>query len=171
MKTNFTTEEQFQREYETYTNVAFLRRGVIINEVIMLERIVDEILSTYFCGTTTKKQELMELIICTNRMIFENKMQVLKVLLEKHKPDFLKTNPTIINDIINKIIVERNIFAHYWLVTSKELSDFISKNQTVFIKFKNTTEYIYYDDEKFETICHLIGKTIKTFIALQKEDF
>ncbi len=165
------TDEQFRFEYEHYTNLAFHRRGVIINEVVMLERIVDEILSNYFCGTTPKKQELMELIICTNRMIFENKIQVLKVLLEKHKPDFLKANPTIINDIINKIIVERNIFAHYWLVTSKELSDFISKNQTVFIKFKNTTEYIYYDDDKFETICRLIGKTIKTFIAFQKEDF
>lgn len=165
------TDEKFRFEYERYTNLAFHRRGVILNEVVMLERIVDEILANYFCGTTPKKQEMMELIICTNRMIFENKIQVLKVLLEKHKPDFLKDNPTIIKDITDKIIPERNIFAHYWLVTTRELSDFISKNQIVFIKFKNTTEYVYYDDKKFKTICGLIGKTIRTLIAFQQEDF
>jgi len=97
------TDDKLRFEYERYTNLAFHRRGVILNEVVMLERIIDEILANYFCGTTPKKQELMELIICTNRMIFENKIQVLQVLLERHKPDFLKANPTIIKDIKDKI--------------------------------------------------------------------
>jgi hypothetical protein len=163
--------EEFQIEYERYTNLAFQRRGVIINEVVLLERVIDEILAYYFCGSNPKKQELMELIICTNRMIFENKIQVLKVLLEKHKPDFLKNNPTIINDITQKIIVERNIFAHYWLVTSAELSTFVKAKQTVFIKFKNTTEYIYYDNNSFAAICEVIAKAIKIFIAFQQANF
>jgi hypothetical protein len=162
--------DAFQLEYRLYTDLAFHRRGVIINETITLERIIDEILSHYFCGLSPKKQELMELIICTNRMIFENKVQVLKVLLEKHKPLFLKSNPTLFTDITKTIIPERNIFAHYWLVTSAELSEFIKNNQTVFIKFKNTTEYIYYDDTKFSDITKTIVKSIHPLIDLQKEE-
>jgi len=39
------TDDKLRFEYERYTNLAFHRRGVILNEVVMLERIVDEILS------------------------------------------------------------------------------------------------------------------------------
>lgn len=162
--------DELKITYEKYTNLAFHRRGVILNETIMLERLIDEIIAHYFCGLSTKKQELMELIICTNRMIFENKIQVLKVLLERHKPDFLKSNPTAINDITQKIIPERNIFAHYWLVTSSDMPDFLAKNQTVFIKFKNTTEHIYYDDFSFSEVMTVIGNSIRVFMKLQRDE-
>ena len=163
--------EELELDYRNYTKLAFIRRGAIINETIMLARLIDDILSHYFCGLSPKKQELMELIICTNRMIFENKVQVLKVLLEKHNPLFLKSNHTLFTDIINIIIPERNIFAHYWLVTTAKMSEFIKNNQTVFIKFKNTTEYLYYNENDVANIHTSINKSIRAFQELQQVDF
>ena len=58
----------------------------------MLERIIDDIIANYFCGQTKKKMELLELIISTNRMIFENKIQVLKFILKNNNQTFLKEN-------------------------------------------------------------------------------
>ncbi len=74
--------DNFPFEYHQYTDLAFHRRGVIINQTIMLERIIDDTIANYFCGQTKKKMEILELIISTNRMTFENKMQVLKFILK-----------------------------------------------------------------------------------------
>jgi hypothetical protein len=109
----------------------------------------------------------MELIIGTNRMVFENKVQVAKILLDNK--GFIASNPTIINDIIKKVIPERNIFAHYWLVTSEDLTNWVRDRKTIFIKFKNTTEHIEYDDIKFGDIMKDIAKCITSFISLSPQ--
>jgi hypothetical protein len=158
---------QFQFEYEKYTNAAFYRRGLVINETIFLERAIDDFISSYFCQDSDKKRELMELIIYTNRMIFENKVQVLKFLLERHNPDVLKSSPTFINDILQKIIPERNIFAHYWLVTSTELTDYLKENKTVVVRYKNTIDHLEYDDNRISELMALIGKCIRVMLDPQ----
>ena len=159
----------FAVEYHQYTDLAFHRRGVIINQTIMLERIIDDIIANYFCGQTKKKMELLELIISTNRMIFENKMQILKFILKNNNPTFLKENEKAVSDILNIIIPERNIFAHYWLETSKKLTDYLKDQKTVFIKFKDTTDYIEYDEAKFINIVKTISKNIHLFGKLQAD--
>lgn len=159
--------ETFELEYQNYTELAFHRRGVIINQTIMLERIIDDIIANYFCGQTKKKIELLELIISTNRMIFENKIQVLKFILKNNNIAFLTENEKAFSEILNLIIPERNIFAHYWLETSKKLSTYIKEQKTVFIKFKDTTDFVEYDEIKFINIVNIITKNIHIFGKLQ----
>jgi hypothetical protein len=158
---------EFRFIYERYTNMAFLRRGLIINETIMLERLIDDFIIEHFCKDQEKQKELRELIIATNRMIFENKIQVLKVLLERHHKYVLEANPKLTSEILEKIIPERNVFAHYWLVTSAEIVEYLKEGKTVFVKFKNTTEHLQYDDDKVREIMMLIAKYIKVFMTLQ----
>jgi hypothetical protein len=158
-------------DYYQYTTLAFHRRGALINEVVMLERVIDEYIVNYFCSDEVKSRELKELIICTKRMTFENKMQVSKVLLDRYNKEVLDNNPSLLNDILNTVIPERNIFAHYWLVTTPELSDWLTLGKTVFIKFQNTSEHIEYDEAKFDGIMKLIGKCINVFLDLQKKVF
>jgi hypothetical protein len=152
-------------DYHEYTNLAILRRGVIINETILLERQIDTYISKYFCKDPDKQKELMELIICTDRITFSSKQQVLKVLLEKNNPNFLNDNENILKDITT-ITEHRNIFAHYWLVTSDEMAKWVNEKKTVFIKFKNTIDYIEYDKDKMSDILNKITRAIKLFITL-----
>jgi hypothetical protein len=167
-KITYYMEDDFQRNYENYSTLAFQRRGIIVNETILLERLIDYYIADHFCKDDEKRAELMETIICTNRMIFENKIQVLKFLLEKHNKKVIDEHPKMIKDILEIIIPERNIFAHYWLVTTEEISGWVTTNKTVFIKYKNATEYIEYDTEKVSKIVSLINKYIKVFMELQK---
>jgi len=148
-------------DYDRYTNIAFHRRGAIINETIMLERLIDDFIVNYFCTDAKKKVELMELIIGTKRMIFENKVQVFKVLLDKHFPEILEKNKTLITDIVNIVIPARNVFAHYWLVTNEEMGEMATEGITQFVKFNNSTEYIHYSHAEFQRIMMTISDCIK----------
>lgn len=157
--------DQFAADYAAYTNLAFIRRGVIINETIMLERIIDEIMCRHFCEYIQKADELMTFVF-GSRMTFDNKIQVFKLITQIHNPKFLEDNPTIINDII-KVNQERNVFAHYWLKTGSDLSELLKENKTVFIKFKNDNDYVIYDEDKFINSVHMIQNCIKPFQVLQ----
>lgn len=102
-------------------------------------------------------------------MIFENKVQVFKVILEKHNEGFLKANSNLLTDITNTVIPERNVFAHYWLVTTNDLSKWVSERKTVFVKFQNKTEHIEYDDLRFEEIMKTIGRSIRAVMPLENQ--
>jgi hypothetical protein len=99
-------KELMRADYLAYTNLAIYRRGTIINETILLERLIDDYIASYFCGEDVKKIELVDLVISTNRMIFENKVQVFKYLVEHHDKELIKKNPDMINDILNVVIPE-----------------------------------------------------------------
>lgn len=128
-------------------------RGEIIDRSIFLERLIDIYIATYFCGNWTKKtSELLELIIATNRMIWENKIQVFKILLERHSPNFLVENPKIINGILG-VIVHRNVFAHYIIHYGEKAKLKFDADKTItLIKFKNSVEYVTYSEIEIDKI-------------------
>ena len=158
MASNFITD------YTEYKKLAYYRRGIIIDETITLERIIDEYISKYYCSNEESSKELMEMLLCTNKITFENKMQIFKVIIDKKKDDFNSRYPTFISDILHKIIPQRNIFAHYWLDTREHLTEFLVDRKTVFIKYKNQTEYIEYDQFLFDKLTNTISKSITNFL-------
>jgi hypothetical protein len=161
-------EEQEHEAYLSYVNLAAQRRGVILNECTLLEGFMDWGIASYFCSEQKKQEELRELIISTNRMIFENKVQVAKFLIEKYKKHTLASHPSVFTDILNKIIPQRNIFAHYWLdINHHNFIKWAADKKTVFIKYKNTTESIEYDDKKVAEILELIKKCTITIVETQ----
>jgi hypothetical protein len=119
------------------------QRGELISSVVLLEKWIDLYISHHFCSGK-KVWELMELIVATNRITFENKLQVFKVLLERHDKSFLDENKSIIKDVI-KIIEVRNVFAHYIMFSGKSaIEKYTTASVMTFVKFKNDTTYEEY---------------------------
>ena|SRR5258708_27825322 len=118
-------------------------RGGIINEVIFLERVIDDFLSNYFCPDHEKRDEMMELILTNERYALGSKIDVLVRILEKHYNEFYKANPTIKGDLVF-ILEKRNVLAHILLDTTFNGIE----NETIgFIKYKNRKEIIYFKED------------------------
>jgi len=131
-------------------NKATERRGIFLSKAVILERAIDLYIAGHFCKEEEKKSELLDLIIATKRMIFENKVQVFKVLGERHERGFLHNNPKLINDIIS-IIEHRNILAHYSQFSGGEALDkFVESGIITFVKFQNTRNFLEYKPEDLD---------------------
>jgi hypothetical protein len=94
-------------------------RGIILGGTIEVERLIDQYLAKYFCPTFEKVNELMELLLCTDRVALDAKRQIFVVILKKHNTDFLLKNPTFLKRL-DDLIPHRNIFAHAELMTNHE---------------------------------------------------
>ncbi|MGG9962398.1 hypothetical protein [Ferruginibacter sp. SUN106] len=174
-------EEQDRWELD-YMQSTVIVRGNILNAVTSLEMVIDLYITSYFTDDVDKSEELMNLIIAP-RMSFENKVQVLMVLIEKYRPEILASNKTMTSDLI-AIIQERNILAHYPLDTTPwGLQTYYETHDLTFFKFKNVREgdgkgakkeiklttNVLYNVKKSENLLTLINKyhlliatTIKT---------
>jgi hypothetical protein len=129
--------------FEKYMKDISFIRGSIINETIALERMIDIYLSNHFSNTPDKAIELRDWVI-TDRIIFENKIQILRLVIDKHNIDFKKQNPTYFNDLIF-IGEQRNIFAHYLIINDKESIElFNSTGDISFAKFKKDSQIIFH---------------------------
>jgi hypothetical protein len=140
----------------------YLYRGQIINDLIYLERLIDEAISRHFCEDLQRKKELMELILSNERIGFYNKVQVFEYIFKTHRPEFVNANPNIFSDI-KKLIDERNIVAHYLLDTSEAgKKEYINNGKIGFVKFRNSTETIWRTQEMYLNFHLLTSKYIKS---------
>lgn len=110
-------EEEAVKMTTDYIYSASKTRGVLINHIIFLERLMDRYISEYFCSTKEKAAELLDLILCTRRITFESKSEVLRVALDKNFPQKEKEN-TETRKEFQYIAEERNKLAHYLLDSS-----------------------------------------------------
>ena len=135
-------------------------RGLVINDSIFLERSVDRVIANHYCDNEEKRNELLEWLLSTDRIIFSNKVQLFRLILERHNKEFIKKHPDIFKDIIS-VIEERNILAHYQLDTSAEGINKIDENKFVLLKYKTSPEEIVFDRYRKDKILKLIAKCIK----------
>src|SRR5258708_5064220 len=106
-------EQKLSQLFDFATSV----RGMIVSQTVVTERVIDIYISYHFCDTKTKRNRLMDLVLSNERMTFEGKKQVFKVLTEKYDNVFVHKYPSIFRDL-DEIMVKRNIYAHYLLDTS-----------------------------------------------------
>lgn len=139
-------------------------RGQIINDLIYLERLIDETISRHFCNDIEKRKEFFELIIANERMSFNSKIQVFEYLFRKYQKNFISNFPAVFSDI-KKLNEERNIVAHYLLDTSDDGQEKMRKeNKIGFVKFRNSSETLWRDQEDINK-WHLL--LVKYINALQ----
>ncbi len=112
---------------------------------------IDFRIAFYFSDNEAKAYELMDVVIATNRITFENKVQIFKIIIERHKPEFIQSNPKIFN-LIFDLIKERNVFAHYNMFSGDSALEKYQQGVFCFVKFKNDREIIEYTREKIENI-------------------
>lgn len=139
------------RTYET--------RGIFLSNLINLEKMIDIKLCNYFFPKEgIKKKELFELVFAGDKIPFGQKVQLFKVLVEVHNPEFLNNNKGIITEIV-KFSEERNIFAHYITNVGEEAVR-IAHTHLIFEKFKNSYEPVMYTHQEIdEKITRLIQIT------------
>lgn len=94
-------------------DTANMIRGTIISNSIILERAVDTILACYFTDTDKKYYEILDYMLSTDRILFENKRRILEAILKDKFPDLHKKYKPALREIENQIIPIRNRFAHY----------------------------------------------------------
>lgn len=136
-------------------------RGAIINDVIFLERVIDDFIANYFCTDTIKRDELMELVLTNERYALGSKIEVMVRILKKHYPEFYKEYPNIKGEL-DFISEKRNVLAHVLLDTTNEG---IENEIMGFIRFKNAKERIPFTKE---IILDLNDKIVKYKYAIQK---
>jgi len=162
-------QDEWQLDYHHSSSTV---RGGVLNAATTLEMSIDLYITSYFTSDMNKAEELMNLII-SPRMTFENKVQVLMVLIERYNPVILETHKSMRSDL-TKIIEERNVLAHYPLDnTAWGLQRYYEEpHGLTFFKFKNVrenegngekkiiklTNSIIYDVAKTEDLVKLINK-------------
>jgi hypothetical protein len=129
-----------------YTTLVSQVRGKIIHNCTILEKIMDDAIARHFCSNEEKRHDMFIFILATERITWMNKHQVLGLIFNRQSainaPNkysrFIENNPDFVGDI-QKIIENRNIFAHYLLDTSDQyLNRFQMDGFIRFLKFKVT---------------------------------
>jgi hypothetical protein len=139
---------------ELYFMRAYYLRGKIISDTIHLERKMDDYLASYFCNDVEKKKDLMQSLLSTKRIIFENKRLIFDYVVNKANPDWVKKYPKFKNTLI-KIIEQRNIMAHYLLKTGEDaIIDMETKMD--FINFRDNIEVESFDKKRQANLIRLI---------------
>lgn len=159
------TEEEVALLYKNYSWFAGQIRGTLINEIVVLERMVDSYLCTYFCDKEQKRADLLNVVMATERITFESKRQILKVIMEKHDPKTVSDNPDIFKDI-QYIGEQRNMLAHYLLYFTPDTEKLLKEQTFTLARFRNGVTYETFDKERGTRLITLINKYVKVFINL-----
>lgn len=143
-----------------YVYQAANTRGVLINHIILLERLVDSYIAEYFCGVGNRSIELMDMILATRRITFDGKMQVLKMILDKQFSRELNKHSEYAKDL-QLISNRRNQLAHFFLDPSPEaIERFIKTGAFTLLKIDNFREPKIYDFAKVKETGDLADKYI-----------
>jgi hypothetical protein len=143
-------------------------RGTVLGECITMERLMDEYIAGYFCNSVEKKMELMDIIICTKRVTYESKAQILRAILDRQKPTMKSENKKIFNELMF-IAERRNMLAHYLIdVSDQAIVDFLPTRTTITLtKFENVRSPVKFERTDIEELIGKVHKITEMFIRLK----
>ncbi|MGN6396555.1 MAG: hypothetical protein ACTHMI_13385 [Mucilaginibacter sp.] len=149
------------------TSRSYHVRGIIISEVILLERIIDDYISRYFTSDDAKLKLMKEIVFGSEKMAFDNKRQIFYEILKVNNSDFLKKHSNFNKDLLY-IIEKRNNVAHLILDIR---NDKLDKEGFALVKHRNATSEVYLTEPEIENILSLISKSVELIIELIRADF
>jgi hypothetical protein len=138
-----------------YNELAAEKRGLILNQTINLEMIIDYKIASYFVQTQEKQHELAECVISS--LPLSNKILTLLSLLKKYD-DWVLTEYPKIKDDLEKIRKARNEMAHSWLDISVTFVANRLKFNANEMKLMNKGNPKVYDDARIKTLSEMITK-------------
>lgn len=142
-------------------------RGSILNEITFLEKLMDGILTMYFCNTDLKRDEFFELI-SSERLNFESKRHIVDYIISHHYKEFYEKNKTTLK-FLESLPGKRNVIAHYMIGTSNNSIDkFKKENVIIFKRFYGQKQDVLYTDEILNNLIEQIIECSKMFIEFQK---
>ena len=94
-------------------------RGIILAGTIDVERMLDSFIADYFCGSIHRNKELLEWLLCSDRVTLDTKRQLFAKIVTTHYSNDLKPFETTLKRLEN-LVKHRNIFAHAELKISPD---------------------------------------------------
>lgn len=137
-------------------------RGYFINEIISLERLIDQFIAKSITTDVDMQHELVAVIFGTKRIGFESKRRILIFILKKYHQELNKANPTVGADL-KKIEDYRNTFAHCVLDTTPESIENVKNGKIGFIEIENDIHIVYYEQEELNNLRDMVSKYKKIF--------
>lgn len=125
-----------------YTHKAYAVRGTVIDLTILLERIMDEFIASYFSDNLIRKIEMMEMIVCG--LPYRAKVDLFIKVLSKIKLDKRKYNYENIKKEFLYISKKRNRFAHD-LLNINLPEDKMEKYEISLSDYTDVTKSVHYD--------------------------
>ena len=140
-----------------YMELAYRRRGELINQTIMIERAMEQYLVQHFCTESDRQIELLETLLSTTHVSFFAKLEVVIIILERHDPTFLYAYPDVKKELTD-IMEQRNIIAHSVLDFSNIMRN-NANSKIVVTKYRGKKpKPIEYDEKRFNNLIILINK-------------
>ena len=158
-------KEELDEKYKNYAWYASQCRGSVLNEIITLERLMDNYISSYFCDTEEKRKELMALIMCTERITFDSKRQVFETIMQRRHPEVYSKNKKTLNYLSN-IMQERNKLAHYMLMYSEDAANGLDNKEFTLVRFKNVVTHEVFGEPRITELINKVHKCMEIIINL-----
>jgi hypothetical protein len=158
-------------------------RGIVLHHCAFVEKVMDQAVSKYFCPNIEKQDDLLNFILCTERITCRSKLDIFRLIVEKEaakKGDnkyfkFKNKYPNYYKEMVDCVIEERNIFAHYLFDSMPGYVErFNNEKKIGFIKFKVSEanpkiHVIEYDNDKIDRINNTIKKYGNAIIKLNDD--
>jgi hypothetical protein len=163
------SKELLEPYYQKYTFQCAQVRGIVLQECILMERLMDSVIADFFCKEQEMREALMDIILCTKRMTFESKTSTFREILNRRFPGNEKQNTAIYKSIINTIET-RNMFAHYVVDYSNQaVVDYIQTQTTVaLLKYDKKRVSEIFTRERVESIVAKIHSITKVILDLKE---
>lgn len=145
-------------------------RGFVINQTIVVERLIDRFLCMHFADSEDKRFELMEKIFSASIINFDQKKRLLFELLKSEQYKNNVEQFTSLFDNIQDIQKHRNIFAHSVLNTSVNSIDRLNEGYIGFIKFHGSTTLYEYNQQEMQNLLKELEYVIRALMTLTKTD-
>ncbi|OIR00592.1 hypothetical protein GALL_172820 [mine drainage metagenome] len=155
-------------EFKKIRENAHMTRGVVLNEISLLEVYFDFYISDYFGINREKSDEFNIIILLGLRVGFSAKKDIIINIMKRNKT--IHNYPDIERDL-KDLIFERNVLAHGVLDLTPNSIEYINQGYIVFYKKDGdgTGKPVLYNQEKFLIIQAIIQKYIEIFKSLTKQ--
>lgn len=143
-------------------------RGVIINQAVTSERLIDEFLCNYFCNDEYKRKLLMELVISDQMMLKPKTALFFKILSIDR--NYSKINYDNLNESLKSLAFNRNIVAHWLVNTTDDGIDLYKKGVISFIRFRYSDNkggnIKSYNQKDLNQVIKKANKTVEALLAI-----
>jgi len=151
--------QKYEHPITKYSELAYQRRGLILNQTIDLEYAISKYISIFYVRDRYTYEELGNLIL--NNITFSKKISIVKEIITTKDADFLKVHPTVFKDL-EKIRKVRNEMAHSILHIEDTFVRNRHKLKAGVIKLGN--KKIEFEEKRINNLSEMIRKYLVVFM-------
>lgn len=152
-----------------YLKKATQARGEVIDFTILLERKIDETIAGYFFKNQQQKIDLIEVLISSETLTYNSKINLLIRLLKKiYTTEVFNKRFVAMAENLQNIGKVRNYFAHQILFIPTENKEY-SMYEICLVDMKEISKHIDYTKAKINELLQKVEKYIKVINSIREE--